>query len=112
LPTAHTRVLIVLEVEPGRHPGLLEMIQETLIRSGPMPMRRDSHELEQRCESLTRREREVFVWVASGLLNKQVAAKLGASEKTIKAHRAQVMKKMKAKSFADLVRMADRLGIG
>jgi FixJ family two-component response regulator len=53
----------------------------------------------------------VFVLVASGLLNKQVGSQLGTTEKTIKVHRARVMEKMEARSLADLVRMAERLGI-
>jgi FixJ family two-component response regulator len=59
--------------------------------------------------SLTRREREVMALVVSGLLNKQVGGELGISEITVKAHRGQVMQKMKADSFADLVKMAERL---
>ncbi len=61
--------------------------------------------------ALSRREREVMALVVSGLLNKQVAADLGISEITVKAHRGQVMRKMKADSVADLVRMAARLGL-
>jgi RNA polymerase sigma factor (sigma-70 family) len=68
-------------------------------------------ELERRLESLTPREREVFSLVVSGLLNKQVAAELGTSEKTIKVHRARVMQKMEADSLADLVRMGEKLSI-
>jgi len=66
--------------------------------------------LRDRYESLTRREREVMALVASGLLNKQVGGELGISEITVKAHRGQVMQKMKADSFAELVKMAARLG--
>ncbi len=61
--------------------------------------------------SLTRREREVMTLVVSGLLNKQVGGELGISEITVKAHRGQVMQKMKADSFADLVKKAARLGV-
>jgi RNA polymerase sigma factor (sigma-70 family) len=64
------------------------------------------HEIEKRMDSLTPREREVFSLVVSGLANKNVARKLGASEKTIKVHRARVMGKMQAESLADLVQMA------
>jgi FixJ family two-component response regulator len=67
--------------------------------------------LRDRYASLTRREREVMVLVASGLLNKQVGGELGISEITVKAHRGQAMQKMKADSLADLVKMAARLGL-
>jgi FixJ family two-component response regulator len=68
-------------------------------------------ELEERAATLTPREREVFALVVTGLLNKQVGAELGATEKTIKVHRARVMEKMRAASLAELVRMADRIGL-
>ncbi|MGA8503188.1 MAG: response regulator transcription factor [Candidatus Sulfotelmatobacter sp.] len=62
-------------------------------------------------DSLTPREREVFPLVASGLLNKQIAAQLGTGEKTIKVHRGQVMHKMKAESLAHLIRIGEKLGL-
>jgi FixJ family two-component response regulator len=62
-------------------------------------------------ESLTPREQEVIRWVTAGLMNKQVAAEMGVSEITVKVHRGNVMRKMGANSLADLVRMADMLGI-
>src|SRR5215510_3790721 len=68
-------------------------------------------ELHRRHASVTAREREVFVLVVSGLLNKEVAWELGISEKTVKVHRARVVKKMGAHSLPELVRMAARLGI-
>jgi FixJ family two-component response regulator len=66
-------------------------------------------ELRDRLQSLTHRERQIFELVTTGLMNKQMAAKLEVSEITIKAHRGNVMRKMAARSFADLVRMADIL---
>ena len=64
--------------------------------------------INQRVASLTPREKEVFTLVVTGMLNKQVAFELGTSEKTIKVHRARVMQKMSAESFADLVRLAEK----
>jgi FixJ family two-component response regulator len=66
--------------------------------------------LRSRYESLTPRERQVMALIVSGLLNKQVGGELGISEITVKAHRGQVMQKMQAKSFAELVKLATRLG--
>jgi FixJ family two-component response regulator len=68
-------------------------------------------ELQSRYELLTPREREVMGFVAAGLMNKQIAGEIGLSEITVKIHRGHVMKKMGAQSLADLVRMADALGI-
>ncbi|HEV7440469.1 MAG TPA: LuxR C-terminal-related transcriptional regulator, partial [Methylobacterium sp.] len=62
-------------------------------------------------ETLTAREREVLAQVTAGLMNKQIAGNLGLSEITVKIHRGHVMRKMSAKSLADLVRMAEALGI-
>jgi FixJ family two-component response regulator len=63
-------------------------------------------------ETLTQREREVLALVAAGLMNKQIAAEIGIAEITVKVHRGHVMKKMGAKSLADLVRMAEAIGVG
>lgn len=68
-------------------------------------------EIERRLATLTPREREVLTHIASGRLNKQVAADLGTVEKTIKVHRARVMEKMQVRSLAELVRLAERVGI-
>jgi FixJ family two-component response regulator len=62
-------------------------------------------------ESLTPREREVLVLVTAGLMNKQIAGELGVTEITVKIHRGHVMRKMAARSLADLVRMAEALGV-
>jgi FixJ family two-component response regulator len=62
-------------------------------------------------ETLTQREREVLTMVAAGLMNKQIAAEIGVAEITVKVHRGRVMKKMGARSLADLVRMAEAIGI-
>ena len=69
------------------------------------------HQLKEKYQTLSRREREVFVLVVDGLLNKQSAATLGISEVTLQIHRGKIMKKMAAKSFAELVRMAVKLRI-
>jgi FixJ family two-component response regulator len=66
--------------------------------------------LAERAATLTRREREVFRWVVTGTLNKQIAAALNTTEKTIKVHRARVMTKMNAQSVVELVRMYDQMG--
>lgn len=68
--------------------------------------------LQSRIKALTPREDEVFRLVITGMLNKQIAYVLGTSEKTIKVHRARIMEKLRAESLADLVRLAEKLGIG
>jgi FixJ family two-component response regulator len=96
--------------KPVEEQDLLEAIQRGIQRHRHhLAQRAEICELQRRCDSLTPREREVFPLVTSGLLNKQIAAELGASEKTIKIHRAQVMQKMKAQSLAHLVRIAEKL---
>lgn len=73
--------------------------------------RAEKAEIEDRYEALTPREREVFGLVITGMLNKQIAAQLGISEKTVKVHRARVMMKMQVVSVAELVRLAELTGI-
>jgi FixJ family two-component response regulator len=96
--------------KPFRDQDLLDAIQQALQRD------RAAHEqqaevdnLQKRYGSLTAREREVMILVVSGMLNKQIAAEIGASEATVKIHRGSVMRKMEAGSVVDLVRIADKL---
>jgi FixJ family two-component response regulator len=89
---------------------LLKAVRQALERSRlALAHETQMQELRDRYASLTPREMQVMALVVSGLLNKQVGGELGISEKTVKAHRGQVMHKMKANSVADLVKMAGRL---
>ncbi|MHC2518952.1 response regulator transcription factor [Bradyrhizobium diazoefficiens] len=98
--------------KPYEDDSLLEAVAEAVLRDGRR--RADMHRDEGvrlRYESLTPREREVMGLVTAGLMNKQVAWQLSLSEITVKIHRGNMMRKMQAKSFAELVRMADLLGV-
>ena len=98
--------------KPFRDQDLLDAVQLALERD--RARRQQSAEiatLRERLELLTPRERQVLPLVISGLLNKQIAAEIGATEATVKVHRSQLLRKMGAHSLPDLVRMAQRLGI-
>jgi FixJ family two-component response regulator len=98
--------------KPFRDQDLLDAIHQALERDSKTRNQRTKIEkLRSRYHSLTPREREVMALVVVGLLNKQIAGELGTSEASVKVHRQHVMEKMGAGSLADLVRMADRLGI-
>ena len=99
--------------KPFREQDLLDAVGTALEkdrtrRSGEMRLA----ELRSRYETLTARERQVMSLVVAGRLNKQIAGELGVSEMTVKMHRRQVMRKMQAAGVAQLVRLADQLGIG
>jgi FixJ family two-component response regulator len=96
--------------KPVEREALLHAIKNALARqSTNQDSQRSVDDFHARLLSLTEREHQVFVRVVSGKLNKQIAAELGTAERTIKAHRAQVMYKMQATSLADLVHTADAL---
>jgi len=98
--------------KPFRHQEMLDAVALAIDRDRK---RREGEktlsELQARFESLTPREREVIGFVSAGMMNKQIAGEMGVSEITVKIHRGHLMRKMQARSLADLVRMAEALGV-
>jgi FixJ family two-component response regulator len=98
--------------KPFRDQDLLDVVQQAIDQDRRARQQRaEIAELRQRYEGLSPREREVMALVARGLPNKQIAGTLGTSEATVKLHRGRSMQKMQAGSLADLIRMAEKLGI-
>lgn len=99
--------------KPFRDQDLLDAIEQAIERDRTArKLQTEIRELRERAQSLTPRERAVMQLVVTGLLNKQVAAQLDISEKTVNVHRGQVMQKMRADSLAELVRMNEKLEMG
>ena len=98
--------------KPFRDQDLLDAIHQALARDRQAREQRAQREaLRRRFDTLTPRQREVMARMVAGRLNKQIAGELGTSEATVKTHRQQVMAKMRAESLADLIRIADQLGL-
>jgi FixJ family two-component response regulator len=103
---------VTLLAKPFRDQELLDAIQQALARDrATRELHAQVEELRRRYSALTPRQRDVLARVVTGLLNKQIAGELGTSEAAVKVHRQHLMAKMGAGSLAELVRMADRLGI-
>lgn len=98
--------------KPFRDQDLIDAVNAALeVDRGRRQQHQAQHALQACYQSLTPREREIMALAASGLMNKQIAGQVGTSEITVKIHRGNAMRKMQARTFADLVRMAEALGI-
>lgn len=98
--------------KPFREQDLLDALTQAIEHDRSRKLEsRASEDLLARYQTLTAREREVMLYAVSGLMNKQIAGEIGTSEITVKIHRGHAMKKMQAKTFADLVRMVQALGL-
>ena len=96
--------------KPFEEQDLLDAINRAITRQRERKSKKDeADELQQHLKALTAREHEVFSLLVTGMANKEIAHKLGTSERTVKAHRAQIMEKMNAGSLADLIRFAEKL---
>ena len=96
--------------KPFEEQDLLDAINRAITRQRERKSKKDeADEFQQRLKALTPREYEVFSLLVTGMANKEIAHKLGTSERTVKAHRAQIMEKMNAGSLADLIRFAEKL---
>lgn len=99
-------------IKPVPSERLIEAIERAMVRHGiACAQRIQSESVRARMANLTPREQQVFKLVVRGKINKQIAHEIGTTERTVKAHRHQVMEKMQAQSLAELVALADRLGI-
>jgi FixJ family two-component response regulator len=98
--------------KPVKDKDLLNAIEQALARADhDLREQKELEYVQRRLKTLTPREREVMTLVVRGLLNKQIAFELGTVEKTVKVHRARVMEKMEVQSLADLVRLAEKVGL-
>ena len=100
-------------LKPIEEHSLFAAIDSAIDRDAQLKQqRRETEQAKRMVATLTSREHETFRWLITGMLNKQIAACLGITERTVKAHRAQIMRKLDAVSVAELVRLAQKAGVG